>query len=212
MSTDHVTLEVHPRPAAQRGTRNVKRLRAQGFIPGVFYGKQSGSHAFLVGTRDLRAALSGPSGLHTLLNVVLEGRSHSAVVKDVQRHPVRGTATHIDLHEVRLDQPIQATVALVLVGESPGARQGGFVSALAREVRIEALPTSIPEHVEVSIDTLNLGGILRLSDMVPLAGVVILDDPETVVATCMAPRGPALAEEAEGDEPEAPAVDDTSGD
>jgi large subunit ribosomal protein L25 len=188
MSTDRVTLEVSTRGADQLGSRNVRRLRSKGLIPGVLYGKQSGSFAFVVGERHLRAALSGSSGVHTVVDVVLEGNTRSAVVKDFQRHPVRGTLTHIDFHEVRLDVAIQATVHLVLIGESPGARQGGVVQPVAREVRIEALPTAIPEHIEVSVDTLELGGTLRLAEAIVPAGVTILDDLETPVASCAAPR------------------------
>jgi large subunit ribosomal protein L25 len=198
MSTDRVTLEVTVRADDQRGSRNVRRLRSQGLVPGVLYGKQSGSHAFVVGERALRAALSGDSGVHTIVDVVFDGTSHSAVVKDFQRHPIRGTLTHIDLHEVRLDQPIQVTVQLLLVGESPGARQGGLVQPVAREVRIEALPTGIPDHVEINIDGLELGGVVRLEDATTAAGVTILDDPQTIVASCYAPRG--LDEDEEGDE------------
>ncbi len=221
MSTDRVTLNVSPRAAAERGTRNVKRLRAQGFIPGVLYGKTTGSHAFAVGERELRAALSGPSGVHTVLDVILDGASHSAVVKAFQRHPVRGTATHVDLHEVRLDEPIHATVAVVLTGESPGARQGGLVTTLVRDVRVEALPTAIPDHIEVPLDGLALGGAVRLADAISLPGVAILDDLETVVANCLAPRGVADEESGETgvgatDAPapagDAPGADTTAGD
>ncbi len=197
MSTDRVTLEVSTRAADQLGSRNVRRLRSQGLIPGVLYGKQSGSFAFVVAERDLRTALGGASGVHTVVDVVLDGTSRSAVVKDFQRHPVRGTLTHIDFHEVRLDVAIQVTVQVVLVGESPGARQGGLVQPLVREVRVEALPTAIPEHIEVSIETLELGGIVRLADATVLPGVTILDDPETAVASCAVPRG---VEETEGEE------------
>jgi large subunit ribosomal protein L25 len=195
MSTDRVTLEVTERTAAQLGSRNVRRLRGEGLVPGVLYGGSTGAQAFAVGERDLRNALGGPSGLHVILDVQLGGTSHTAVVKEFQRHPVRGTLTHIDLHEVRLDQPIQATVQLTLVGESPGARQGGLVQTVTRDVRIEALPTAIPEHLEVPLDGLELGGTLRVSDAVVPAAVTVLDDPETIVATCFAPRGVAEGEE-----------------
>jgi large subunit ribosomal protein L25 len=212
MSTDRVTLQVSPRAAEQLGSRNVRRLRADGLVPGVLYGKTAGSQAFVVAERDLRAALGGASGVHTVVDVVVDGASHSAVVKDIQRHPVRGTLTHIDFHEVRLDQPIQATVQIVLVGESVGARQGGIVQPVAREVRVEALPTSIPEAIEVDITALELGGTIRLTDAIAIDGVTVLDDPETAVATCMAPRGVSEDEESvEGAEGE-PASGEASGD
>lgn len=211
MSTDRVTLEITARAADQRGSRNVRRLRKQGLIPGVLYGKATGSHAFVVGERELRTALSGSSGIHTVMDVELAGSSHTAVVKDFQRHAIRGTVTHIDLHEIRLDQAIQVTVALVLIGESPGARQGGIVQQVARDVRIEALPTAIPDHIEVSIDGLELGETVRLADALAREGVTLLDDPDTVVASCMEARAELEEEEeaaAEGEEPEAAADSD----
>ncbi len=197
MSGDRITLEVKERGADQLGTRNVKRLRRQGLIPGVLYGRAN--KAFIVGERELRIALTGPSGLHAIVDVVIDGHKtpHHAVLKDYQQHPVRGTITHVDFHEVRLDQPIQATVVVQLVGEAPGAKVGGVVQQVARELRVEALPSAIPEHIEVDLSGLELGQSLRLQDVAPIAGVTFLDDAsETVIANCSSPRGLTEAEEA----------------
>lgn len=197
VSGDRITLEVRERGADQLGTRNVKRLRRQGLIPGVLYGKAN--KAFVVGERELRIALTGPSGLHGIVDVVIDGHKtpHHAVLKEYQQHPVRGTITHVDFHEVRLDQPIQATVVVQLVGEAPGAKVGGVVQQVARELRVEALPSEIPEHIEIDVGRLELGDSLRLQDVAPIAGVSFLDDPaETVIASCSSPRGLTEAEEA----------------
>src|SRR4029453_10620226 len=130
------------REAAQVGSRRVRRLRKEGLIPGVLYGKGH-ARAIVVGERELRAALTGPSGLHAIVDVLIEGQKtpHHAVLKEYQQHPIRGTLTHVDFHEVRLDQPIQASVSVQLVGESPGAKEGGVVQQVTRELRLEALPT-----------------------------------------------------------------------
>jgi len=197
VSGDRITLEVKERAADQIGTRNVKRLRREGLIPGVLYGKAN--KAFVVSERELRIALTGPSGLHAIVDVVIAGQKapHHAVLKEYQQHPVRGTITHVDFHEVRLDQPIQATVVVQLVGEAPGAKIGGVVQQVARELRVEALPSAIPEHIEVDLSGLELGESLRLQDVRAIAGVTFLDDPaETVIANCSSPRGLTEAEEA----------------
>ena len=196
MSGDRITLEVQERGADQLGTRNVKRLRRQGLIPGVLYGKAN--KAFVVGERELRIALTGPSGLHAIVDVVIEGHKtpHHAVLKDYQQHPVRGTITHVDFHEVRLDQPIQATVSVQLVGEAPGAKVGGVVQQVARELHVEALPSAIPEHIEVDVSGLELGDNLRLQEVAAIAGVTFLDAADTVIASCSSPRGLTEAEEA----------------
>ena len=201
MSSDRVTLQVVERPADQVGSRRVRRLRREGMIPGVLYGKGH-ARAILVGERELRTVLTGPSGLHAIVDVVVEGQKtpHHAVLKEFQRHPIRGTLTHVDFHEVRLDRPIQATVNVHFVGESPGAKQGGVVQQVARELRVEALPTAVPEHIEADISALEIGGTVRVADLLAIEGVAYLDDPETVLANCSIPRGITELEEAEAAE------------
>jgi len=213
VSADRIRIQVEQRDKQQIGSRNVRRLRRQGLIPGVLYGRGH-SRAIAVPERELRAALTGPSGLHAILDVVLEGQQtlHHAVLKDYQQHRIRGTITHVDFHEVRLDRAIQATSVVQLVGESPGAKQGGVIQQVSRELNVEALPGAIPEHIEVDLGGLEVGDILRLEDVAPVEGVTFLDDPhETVIATCSAPRGIGVEEEElaaeEGEEaPEAAAA------
>jgi len=181
-------------------------LRAQGLIPGVLYGKGQ-SRAIAVRERELRAALTGSSGMHAILDVVLEGQKtvHPSILADLQQDPIRGTVSHIDLREVRLDQPIQATVVVQLVGESQGQKNGGVLSLVNREVNVEALPMEVPEHIDADISFLEIGDVLRLEDLPAIEGVTFLDDPhETVIATVSAPRVEVepVAEVEEGEEVE----------
>ncbi len=197
MSGDRITLEVRER--AERGSRRSRRLRAEGFIPGVLYGKGH-SRAIVVAERDLRAAMTGPSGLHAILDVVIDGQKtvHPSVLAEYQQDPIRGTLSHIDLREVRLDQPIHAAVVIQLVGESVGVKSGGVLSLVTREVQVEALPADIPEHIDVDMSGMEVGDVLRLEDIRLIANVTFLDDPhETVIATVSTPRGYAELEEAE---------------
>ena len=218
MSGDRIRLEVKERHADSLGSRRVRRLRKEGFIPGVLYGKGH-TRPLVVAERELRVALTGSSGLHAIIDVVFDGQAtpHHAVLKDYQRHAVRGFITHVDFHEVRLDQTIQASVAVHLIGESPGVKQGGVLQQVTREINIEALPGAIPEHIEVDIGTLEIGGALRLESIEAIEGVTFLDDiHETVIASCTAPRGleeeaDEDAEAAEGDGDEAAADDDAAG-
>ena len=198
------------RDADAVGSRNVRRLRREGFIPGVLYGKGH-SRAILVEERALRTALTGSSGLHAIVDVLIDEQktAHHAVLKEYQQHPIRGTITHVDFHEVRLDQPIQATVIVQLVGESPGSKVGGVVQQVSRELNVEALPGSIPEHIDVDMSGLELGVTLRLEDIPAIEGVTFLDDPhETVLANCTIVRAAAVEEEeAEAEEGEAEGED-----
>jgi large subunit ribosomal protein L25 len=224
VSGDRITLEVGERGRDQLGSANVRRLRKQGLVPGVLYGKVN--RAIVVGERELRVALTGPSGLNAIVDVVIAGQAtpHHAILKDYQQHPIRGTITHVDFHEVRLDQPIQTTVPVALVGESEGVKMGGVLTQVARELNVAALPTDVPEHIDVDVSGLQIGDTLRLSGIPTVVGVTFLDDlEETVIANVAAPRSeeelealeaPAEGEEAvaaaepvEGEEPAAEAAE-----
>jgi large subunit ribosomal protein L25 len=202
MAGERVKLEVQVRDA--RGSAEVRRLRKQGLVPGVIYGGGNEPAAISVPERVLRKALTGKGGLHAILDVVVEGDGKGdprpAILKDYQQHVITGRVSHIDLHQVRLDRPIQASVVVQLVGESAGVKEGGVLSQVSREINVEALPMEIPEHFDADVSTMQIGDTLRLADLPALEGVTFLDDPEeTVLATVTAP---SVFEEPEPEEPE----------
>src|SRR5438309_1390348 len=208
MAGERMKLQVRERE--RRGSADARRLRQQGFIPGVLYGKGKASHAIFVPERELRHVLTGSSGLHAILDVVLEGQSttHASILKDFQQDPIRGHISHIDLQEVRLDQPIQASVNVQLVGEPEGVKEGGVLSQVQREINVEALPMEIPEHMELDVSGMAIGDTLRLADLPEREGVKYLDNPEeTVLATVTLPTRveepePEVEEGEEGEVPE----------
>jgi large subunit ribosomal protein L25 len=197
-------LEVQERE--QRGTRVSRRLRKDGIIPGVLYGRGNKPHPICVPERDLRRVLTGDHGLHAILDVVLEGQksTHASILKDYQVDPIRGKIEHFDLQEVRLDQPIQSAVVIELIGESVGTKAGGVLSQVNREVRVEALPMEMPDRLELDISAMEIGDTLRLSDLPAREGVTFLDDPETVLANVTVPTRveEPEPEEVEGEEGE----------
>ena len=207
MAGERVRLEVRERE--RRGSRDARRLRQQGLIPGVLYGRGKAPHAICVPERELRRALTGDHGLHTILDVVLAGQktTHASILKDYQQDPMRGRIVHVDLQEVRLDRPIQAQVVVELVGEAVGAKEGGALSQVTREINVEALPMEVPERIEADVSDMAIGDTLRLADLPPREGVTYLDDPEeTVLATLTMPTRVVEPEEmlAEGEEAERP--------
>src|SRR6185437_16774117 len=125
------------------GSAESRRLRREGIVPGVLYGNGE-PVAICIAERELRRALTGAAGLHSILDVEIDGKgeTHASILKEYQVDPVRGGVTHVDLHEVRLDKPIQASVSVQLHGgeDAPGVREGGVLSQPLREVRVEALP------------------------------------------------------------------------
>src|SRR5262245_47752370 len=213
MAGERIKLEVQPRE--DTGTSAARRLRRNGLVPGVLYGTGKEPHAISVPERELRKALTGGAGLHTILDVVLDGGSPTpSILKDHQQDPLRGKLVHIDLLEVRLDRAIAATVTVPLVGaeDSPGVREGGALSQIGRDVTVEALPMEVPEHIALDVSGMEMGATLRVSDLAVPDGVRLVDDPETVIATLTMPTRveepepeEALAEGEEGELEGAPA-------
>jgi large subunit ribosomal protein L25 len=202
MAGERVKLQVQARES--RGSAESRRLRAEGLIPGVLYGNGGKAQSFSIQERELRKALTGGHGLHAILDVVLEGqqKAHHAVVKDYQLDPTRARLLHIDLHEVRLDQAIQTNVVVEFTGEAAGQKEGGVLSQINREVRVEALPMEVPDHLELDVTAMVIGDSLRLSDLRVPEGVKLLDDPETVLATLSPPTKEPEPEEVEAEEGE----------
>jgi len=208
MAGERIRLEVQERES--RGSGEARRLRREGLVPGILYGRGNEPRTFAVPERELRRVLTGAGGLHAILDVVLPGQSrpHPSILKEYQRDPLRGFMTHVDLHEVRLDQPIHAQVVVHLIGEPRGVIEGGVLSQVTREINVEALPMEIPEHLDADVSDLGVGDSLRVSDLGAVSGVTFLDDPdETVLATVGIPTLVVEPEDmlAEGEEPETPA-------
>ena len=170
------------------GSRAARRLRREGKVLGVVYGGGEDPVSFMVDARVLRLALAHRGA-------VLDLRIGSAggtpvVVKEQVHHPVTGETVHLDLLRVRLDQPIQATVVLELVGadDAPGVKEGGVLEQVTRELTIEALPTDIPDAIHYDVSALVIGDTVTLEAVTAPRGVTLLDDPETVVATLSPPK------------------------
>jgi large subunit ribosomal protein L25 len=211
MAASRETLKAAPR--TEFGSRTSRRLRRDGYVPGVVYAGGSEARAFKVAEREVRHVLQGGAALFDL---ELEGaKSVPVVVKDQQLHPVRGSLEHIDLQEVKLDEAIQAEVAVELEGadNAPGVKEGGVLEHVTREVTVEALPTEIPEHLIADVSAMEINDTLQLSSIpVPDGVKLVADDPEEVtIATLSPPRveeepEPEVEEETElvGEEGEAP--------
>ena len=185
------------------GSRETRRLRREGLVPGVLYGNGD-PVAISVAVRELRRALTGEGGLHAILDVEIDGagKTHPSILKDYQVDKIRGGVTHVDLQEVRLDQTIHASVTVQLVGgeDAPGVREGGVLQQQLRELSVEALPLEVPPAIELDVSGLAIGEALRVSDVTVPEGVKLLDDPETVLASVTAPTRAIEVEAAEGEE------------
>jgi large subunit ribosomal protein L25 len=207
-------------PRAELGSRGARRLRRQGLVLGVVYGGGKDARAFQAADRDVRTVLAGGQALFDL---ELEGKKAvPVVVKEQQLHPIRGNLEHIDLQEVKLDEAIQAEVAIELEGveTAPGVKGGGVLEHVTREITVEALPTDIPERIVADVSAMEINDTLQLSSVpVPDGVKLAADDPEEItIATLSPPRveeepEPSVEEETElvGEEGEAPAAEEGAG-
>jgi large subunit ribosomal protein L25 len=180
------SLKVAPREPG--GSRQARRLRREGNVLGVVYGGGDDPLSFQVPARELRHALADAGAVMDL--TIEGGASTPVVVKDLVRHPVSNATVHIDLLRVRLDEKIQATVFLELVGgdDSPGAIDGGVLEQITRELTIEALPNDIPDSLTHDVSALQIGDTVTLDAIRPPVTVTLVDDPETVIAILSPPR------------------------
>jgi large subunit ribosomal protein L25 len=187
MAGERIRLQVKSRDG--RGSAASRRLRGDGWIPGVLYGDGNDGHLFCVEERELRRVLTGEHGLHAILDVVVEGKPvpHHAVLKDYQLDPTHARLLHIDLHEVRLDRAIHAQVVVELAGESEGVKEGGVLSQVNREVTVEALPMDVPDRLVLDVSGMAIGDSLRVSDLRVPEAVKILADQEAVLANVTPP-------------------------
>jgi large subunit ribosomal protein L25 len=199
-SADTTGLTVEQREPG--GSRAVRRLRREGKIPGIVYGGGEDPVAFMVDARVLRQALAHRGAV---LDLHIGGAAGTpVVVKEQIHHPVTGETVHLDLLRVRLDQAIQATVVLELIGgdDSPGVKEGGVLEQVTRELTVEALPTEIPDSLQHDVSAMVIGDTLTLEALSAPSNVKLVDDPETVIATLSPPKlqleeEPELEEETE---------------
>jgi large subunit ribosomal protein L25 len=181
------------------GSRSARRLRREGLVPGVIYGGEFEPRHFSVDARILRNTLARSGAI---LEISLDGAKGAPVlVKDVQRHPVRGEAVHVDFLRVDMNETIQTTVAIELTGidEAPGVVEGGVLSQDTREVLIEALPGDIPDSIVYDVSGLEMNGTVTLDALVPPEGVTLVGEhaEDAVIATITPPTAEPVEEEIE---------------
>ena len=182
-----------------KGSRAARRLRREGKIPGVIYGHGTDPLPVAVVARELRVALNSEAGSNQLLSLDTGSETYLTLARDMQRHPVAQTVTHVDFIIVRRDEVISADVPITLVGEAIEVQHGdGLVEQQMFTLPINAVPSDIPSGLEADISELTIGGQVRVSDLTLPSGVTTEVDPETAVAIGQPPRV-VVEEEVEGE-------------
>jgi large subunit ribosomal protein L25 len=181
------------------GSSNSRRLRREGSIPAVIYGHGVGPIAVAVNAKDFRSAVSGDQGLNSLITLDANGTTYTVLARELQRHPVRGTVSHIDFQVVDPKQVVLAEVPLHLVGDAVEVRHADWeVDQQMFSLEVSARPDQIPTYLEVDISNLTAGATIRVSDLNLPTGVTVPGDPSAAVVATHAGRaaktpGPAAA-------------------
>jgi large subunit ribosomal protein L25 len=183
---------------SEGGKGPARRLRNQGRIPAVAYGKELEAVSIAVSPKELRRLLESEHGLNTVINLNIEGRPQiSTLVAGYQYHPVSRALLHADFKQVSLDQPVDVKVPLEMTGKAPGVTLGGTLKQVFRELPVRTLPGQIPVKITVDVSNLGLEQTAQVKDLKLPEGVkVLLPEAQTIAGVYSAKRVPEAEEEA----------------
>ena len=189
------------------GKNASRRLRVDGRIPAVVYGRGHDSVSVTVDPKEVIRILYSESGRNTIFKLQVEGSEQDVLVKDFQLHPIRGDLLHADFQMVAMDEKMVFEVPVQIEGIAEGVKvTGGVLDLVLREIQLECLPGDVPDHIIVDVTLLEVGDSIRVQDL-GLGGekIEVLSEPELVVATVVPPQAEEEEEEVveeEGAEPE----------
>lgn len=168
------------------GSAASRRLRAEGHIPGVLYGHGMSPVSVTVERRDLRLALSGPAGSNTVLDLRVDGKSYPAIVKELQRHPIKRTVSHIDFLQVNMNEEITVSIPLRLEGEARAViTAGGLVDPAVDSIEVTTTPNNMPAEFVVDVSDMQPGDVIRLGELPMPQGVTPNGDLEMPIVAVL---------------------------
>ncbi len=186
-----VALSATAREKTGKGAARQARFQKQ--VPAVIYGHGRATQPLMVDGLALEKALTGVEPESTLIDLTVDGKKARALIREIQRHPIRPDIIHVDFYEIKADEKITLKVPVHLVGTPDGVRNaGGVLDQVTREVEIEVLPEDIPDRVELDVTALKIGDSLHTRDLtIPKA--VILTGADLTIATVVPPRAEEVA-------------------
>jgi len=186
-----VSLSASPRSTTGKGPARQARFRGQ--VPAVLYGRGRPTQALAVESHALEKALAGIEPESTIIELAVDGKKTQALIREIQRHPIRPDIIHVDFYEIHAQQKVTLKVPVHLVGAPDGVRNaGGVLDQVTREVEIEVLPVDIPDRVELDVTALKIGDSLHVRDLaIPNATILTQDD--LTIATVVPPRAEEVA-------------------
>jgi large subunit ribosomal protein L25 len=206
---------VSAKSRTDRGKNAAKRLRREGFVPGVVYGGKGENIAVAVDPKALQKVLRSEAGRNAILKLdIADSGATNAILKSWQVDPIKESFLHADFYRIAMDVAIRVTVPIHVTGEARGVKvDGGILEVIMREIEVECLPGDIPERIDIDVADLGLNGALRVSDLPPNAKIKVLEPPEQVVVHVVSVKeeaaatpGAAVAAEGEAAAPAEPEV------
>ncbi len=181
-----VNLAAQPRTTTGKGAARQSRFRQR--VPAVIYGHGRPTRPLDLDSKELERVLTGIEPASTLIELTVDGQKTRALIREIQRHPIRPDIIHVDFYEIRSDEKVRLKVPVHCVGSPEGVRNaGGVLDQVTREVEIEVLPEHIPERVELDVTALAVGHSLHVRD-VSIPNAKILTDGDLTLATVVPPR------------------------
>tara|TARA_B100001248_G_scaffold19835_2_gene13163 strand:+ start:53758 stop:54408 length:651 start_codon:yes stop_codon:yes gene_type:complete len=205
-----VELEVFNRESL--GKQANKKYRKDGFIPAVIYGKNKDNLNILVDPIKLKKLLKNEAGENTIIEMKLDKSDlkKNVLLKDAHLDTLTSDPLHLDFYEITEGMDVKVSAPLLFAGKPEGVKNGGVIQTLSNEIKIECLPTNIPNIIEIDISDLNIGDTLRVKDIKPMNGIEILSNPESTIISVLAPRLVVEASTTDADESSESVSDENS--
>ena len=183
-----IQLKINAQPRTESGRNAIKKIKSAGFVPAVIYGAKDPARNLQLVERDVAQLLAHATGESVLVEVAIGAETRTALIQEVQHHPVTGRVLHVDLHAVAMDELLTAEATVETVGDPAGvATGGGVLQVLLRTLEIECLPADLPESITLDVSKLQIGESIHIRDLTLPKGVTVLNDPDLTVVSVAAP-------------------------
>ncbi len=174
------------------GKEVARKLRRQGLLPAIIYGREAENIPLAVEANELKKILFRHRGEQLIFNLNLKNNGSEsrkmAIVKEIQVHPVTDEPLHVDFYEVSLEREIEVEVPVEIVGKAKGMERGGILEVITRELTISCLPMAIPNSIKIDVTSLDIGDSFHVEDLPAMEGIRVLDPPKTTILTIVSPE------------------------
>lgn len=181
------------------GKNATRRLRSQGSIPGIVYGRSTDPLSIAIDPAEITSILQSDTGHNTIFKLKVGEFSKDVIIRELQLDPVQDTVIHADFQTIAMDRKMSFDVPIDVQGTAEGVKMGGILEIIMREISIECLPADVPEKFSIDASELSIGDTVHVSDFeIDLEKLALISDLERLVLTVVAPT--VIVEETEEDE------------